>query len=213
MVVTITYRPSDLKAMEKLKELKRKLGVPSDPKKWSNQDIIKVDRYFRSIGWNMAMNGCNPEVFFWNRDPVTNKALCMLYNELMIARNEASIRSAQSDLKEFGRIYEPLYRKTLSTANTRIKRLQGWNAVVKDEVEKNTGIRTVPVPQPKPSVVMKPVTPKSLPMPAPKSSVVPTKVHVMVEQSQPEQKSIFSSKWIIALAVLAGLYIVLRRRR
>jgi len=67
------------------------------------------------------------------------------------------------------------------------------------EIERNTGVKTVPVHHPKPSVVIKPVAPK-----------LPT-VHAMVEQSQPEQKKTLPS-WVIPVGVLVGLYIISRRR-
>lgn len=203
MVVTRIYRPSDLEALKKKEEIKRKLGVPADPKKWGHEDLMKVDRYFRSIGWDMAMSGCNPESFFWKRDIVTNKALCMLYNELMIARAGESLTSARKDLAHFGSIYRNHYEEVKKRVQERISHLAKYNNVIKVEVEKNTGVRTVPKPQPKPSVVMKPVAPK--PQTKPVQNLT---VHTMVE-SQPEKKGL--PNWVIPLTVLAGLYIISRR--
>ncbi|CAI1492059.1 SAM pointed domain-containing ETS-like transcription factor [Thermococcus nautili] len=212
LVVTRIYRPSDLEAVKKKEEIKKRLGVPSDPKKWSHNDMMKVDRYFRSIGWDMSMSGCNPSSFFWNKDPITNKALCMLYNELMIARAGESLRSAKRDLARFGSVYQRHYEEVKRKVQSRTAHLAKYNQVVKVEVEKNTGVKTVPRSQPKPSVVMKPVAKKVQSKPVLRSSSVPTTVHAMVEQqSQPEQKKTFPS-WIIPAAVLAGLFIISRRR-
>jgi len=192
LVVTRVYRPSDMQAVKKKEELKKKLGVPSDPRKWSHQDMIKVDRYFRIIGWDMSMSGCNPESFFWNREPVTNKALCMLYNELMIARAEESLRSAKGDLSRFGMIYKRQYEEVKRKVQSRTEKLAKYNEVIKVEVEKNTGIKTVPKPQPRPSTVVRRITATS----------------TAVEVHEPEQKK--PPDWVLPVAVLGGIYLARR---
>jgi len=222
LVVTRIYSPDDLEAVKKKEELKRKLGVPSDPSKWTHADQMKVAGYFRSIGWPMAMMGCNPSSFIWKEDPVTNKALCMLYNELIMARTYAEKGHIKEELRWLPQQFKGEAKSALKKADKEIEELRKWNTVVK-VVEENTGIKTIPKPQPKPSVVTKPVAvtndqpgrpPKILPAPGffrPKILPMPAPAPVMVEQSQPEQKKTIPS-WVIPLAILGGLYIISRRR-
>ena len=238
MVVTRIYSPDDLEAVKKKEELKRKLGVPSDPSKWTHADQMKVAGYFRSIGWPMAMMGCNPSSFIWKEDPVTNKALCMLYNELIMARTYAEKGHIKEELRWLPQQFKGEAKSALKKADKEIEELRKWNTVVK-VVEENTGIKTIPKPQPKPSVVTKPVAvtndqpgrpPKILPAPGfqrrgPPAWLIkrieeekkfflrpaPHPRVVMAEQSQPEQKKTIPS-WVIPLAILGGLYIISRRR-
>jgi len=65
---------------------------------------------------------------------------------------------------------------------------------VRETLGRNTGVKTVP------AYKVLPVQP--LPMPAPYTLVV--------RQSQPERKGLPS--WVILVGVLAGLYVISRRR-
>ncbi|WP_297065644.1 hypothetical protein [Thermococcus sp.] len=220
--MTRIYKQSDLEALKKKEEIKRKLGVPADPKQWSHEDLMKVDRYFRSIGWDMAMSGCNPESFFWKKDPVTNKALCMLYNELMIARAGESLRSARRDLAYFGSIYQKHYEEVEKRVQSRVSHLSEYNQIIKVRVEKNTGKKTSttpPTPKPVLEKLERNTGIKSVPKPEPKPTIVATRVptnaepHTVHVTSVREQKpkKIDLKKVGLAIAALAVLYFVRRR--
>lgn len=231
MVVTIEYRPSDIKALQEVRELKQKLGVPDDPSRWNEKDRMKVANYFRSIGWDMAMMGCNPEVF-GGADP-HRKALCIFYNQLILSRTQAEKEHIKKEQTWLPPQFQEDARKALEQANKRMEELKKWNTVIKVEVEKNTGIKTIPQPKPLPmpdprvmrSIEMEkkfflnPAPNPTVPTKPPKPFIVtrastnpkPNTVHITSVQEQTKQK-IDVRKIGIGLLGLAVLYYLTRRR-
>ncbi|AFL94727.1 hypothetical protein CL1_0519 [Thermococcus cleftensis] len=172
MVVTRTYRPSDVRAVEILNQIKAQLGISG--KIDTLEERRKAYYYLKGKGWNMSMLACNPDAY--PGDP-EKKALCMLFNEMRGYQIEESIRGNEAQLKKYGSAFRRTYERNRKILEVQKKAVE--NAY--KQLEKKTGVKTVPRPQLKPDVIIKP-----LPLPSPRP--VPEKISITSTTPRPQPK-------------------------
>ncbi len=230
MVVTITYTPSDVEALQIVRKIKAQLGIKG--KIDTPEERRKIYDYLKSRGMNMAMEGCNPDVFFMTGNRAEDKALCMLYNEMRAEGIREAEEFNEEQRKKYGSMFQSTYEANKKLYERQERDLQMVGKPENDKLEelrKNTGIKTVPKPTP--------VLPKNFeqmrkfwlhPAPNPTwpgfkptvhvnnppvKSLAPKAVHetVIPNTSTPEKKGIDVRKVGLAVAGLAVLYYLARR--
>ena len=224
MVVTIIYRPSDVEAAKLLNQIKAKLGISG--KIDTPEERTKAYLYLKSRGMNMSMLACNPDVFSLTGNMAEDKALCMLYNEMQAYGMQESIKGNEEQLRKYGSAFKSTYERNKKVFDVE------YNAI-KAELQKNTGVKMIPVPKP----VLAPETIKRIEQekqfflhPAPNPTVpgfkikegtshhTPTsKIHTTMVSATtvpqgPKPKGIDVKKVGLGLLGLAVLYFLMRRR-
>jgi len=151
MVVTLRYRPSDVEAVKILNQIKAKLGISG--KIDTPEERTKAYYYLKGKGWNMSMLACNPDYI---NDP-QQEALCMLFNEMRGEEIRESMRGNESQLKKYGSAFKSTYEKNTRIFSTELRGVvssyKNSSAEKLQEVEKNTGIKTVPSPKRVPTII------------------------------------------------------------
>jgi len=181
MVVTITYRPSDIEAVRILKRIKTQLGISG------RIDTIEERRkayyYLKSKGWNMSMLACNPDVYPGTPE---DKALCMLFDEMRSYQMQETEKGNEEQLKKYGSAFRSTYEKN--------KKIFGIQKTAIESAIKGSGMRQLMLPMP---VVVKraeknlnPI-PKPLPMPKPQRKppilgpLSNDRIRILIEKNAP----------------------------
>ena len=147
MVVTITYTPSDVEALQIVRKIKAQLGIKG--KIDTPEERRKIYDYLKSRGMNMAMEGCNPDVFFMTGNRAEDKALCMLYNEMRAEGIREAEEFNEEQRKKYGSMFQSTYEANKKLYERQERDLQMVAKPENDKLEelrKNTGIKTVPKP-------------------------------------------------------------------
>jgi len=216
MVITRTYRPSDAEAIKILNQIKAKLGISG--RVGTLEERRKAYYYLKGKGWNMSMLACNPDAYPGNAE---KKALCMLFNEMRGYQMQETEKGNREQLKKYGSAFKSTYERNKRIIDVQKRAVEsafkksgmaqvmgrkpvpkiipvGVKPVIKEKLERNTGVKSVPKPKPVPTIIATRVP----------TNPEPHTVHVTSVQ---EPKKIDLKKVGLGLLGLAILYYFMRR--
>ena len=205
----VTYRPSDVEAVRILNQIKAKLGISGRID--TLEERRKAYYYLKGKEWNMSMLACNPDAYPADAE---RKALCMLFNEIRGYQIQETEKGNAKMLKKYGSAFRSTYERNKRIIEVQKKAVEsaakgsGMAQLVEkkkpvpkqvlEKLEKNTGVKSVSKPEPKPTIVQKKIPTNS----------VPQTVHAT---NVKEPKKIDIKKVGMGLLGLAVLYYLVRR--